>query len=1349
MIFSIARGFKKIAKNTFHLKKRETPLSLYRRLREEHKKMGSGGKNGVWLNFRKEFVPDPIFSVFSHFRIRPGGKRDFTLFLSKKYRDELMAAVFIIVLGGVFMTASATQRTNMPIPYQGRLLDSNYVAKADETYYMRFGIFTAATGGTCLWATGGCTANAPTSSVTTSVSRGLFTVLLGNGDGNDDGDTGDAIDAYDPEIDSSITGNFNTGTYFLEVRQCGTNDSSCETLSPRKQLSGSLFSYNPDFLDGISSAGFAILAGQSGGQTLIGGTATTDDLILKTTSGAAISGADMIFQTGNNGGTEAMRILYTGNVGIGTASPTALASASSRVFDIAGNSTLPHAELIIQSYNDSTNNRNAYLTLKSSGAGDSLAVIDWRDHNSSSPSPLVFQYAGSEKMRITSGGNVGIGATSPAAHLQIDGNISAAAWTTDGIAFDSNAATYTDTSTAGAGTVAVRTANSFGAPTFASSNAITVTDAFTLYVPKPIAGTNTTITRTNSAYFEGNVGIGTTAPGAKLAVAGTSGSSNYISSALINNTTAKGTLFYMAETEDGSTPFYIERWGSTHATLPSRATIYNSGLLRLDTAANKNIALMPGSGGNVGIGTTSPSQLLHVSSGTGSASANRLVGVYLDTTGSTGGTEYSFLRFATPTYKDGGGTNFEGMEIGLSETDSAFYFNTNVNTGITGASMVIDQSTGNVGIGTTAPAGVFDVRDATSGLIGFSTSADVFGEVYMSSGNTINGVYNTNANGELWLNYDGYQAGTTQFRDLQIGDGKRSAIAFFDGSSGNVGIGTTSPGYKLEILGATQDAIQTVTRFSGKNAAGNVKALDFKLTGSTPLWTIDTAASGTDAALSLATAGTSRIYITNAGLVGIGTTSPAVHLQIDGDISASAWTTDGIAFDSNAATYTDTSTAASGTVTVRTANSFGAPTFASTNAITVTDAFTLYVPKPIAGTNTTITRANSAYFEGNVGIGTTAPTSILNVRSSTSSYGQLRVINPTTNGEASIGYRDESDVDNASWVVGKNLGGVTDDSFAWYINGTKMSLSNTGVLKVGGLSASGAYVVCTGVTDTGGTLSVGASASSCTASDLRLKTNIVPLTDEMNVLNSLGKLNGVYFNWKTDVAAGKDLKTNRHFGLIAQDVERVFPELVSTNKDGMKGLEYDKLTAYLIEVAKAQQSLLDPLSKGIAVDKDGRIGIGTIAPTATLDLHEKQLSDDGIGKQVFGLSAAVSSGDEPNYTIYQGKILTTSWVPTATINRLSVRPNALYSIEVKIIQRNPANGNGGSYTLKGVFKTDASSPPVITQANSNLDILFRDNALSVPSFDVSENGIIKITVTGDERETNAWHSTIFVSSVGN
>lgn len=69
---------------------------------------------------------------------------------------------------------------------------------------------------------------------------------------------------------------------------------------------------------------YALLAGRSGGQILIGGTGTTDDLTLRSTSGIGAAGADIILQVGNNGATEAMRILNSGNVGIGDSSPDAL-----------------------------------------------------------------------------------------------------------------------------------------------------------------------------------------------------------------------------------------------------------------------------------------------------------------------------------------------------------------------------------------------------------------------------------------------------------------------------------------------------------------------------------------------------------------------------------------------------------------------------------------------------------------------------------------------------------------------------------------------------------------------------------------------------------------------------------------------------------------------------------------------------------------------------------------------------------------------------------------------------------------------------------------------------------------
>ena len=63
---------------------------------------------------------------------------------------------------------------------------------------------------------------------------------------------------------------------------------------------------------------YALLAGRSGGQTFISGTGVTDKLILRATSGVGIAGADIIFQVGNNGATEAMRILNSGVVLVGS-----------------------------------------------------------------------------------------------------------------------------------------------------------------------------------------------------------------------------------------------------------------------------------------------------------------------------------------------------------------------------------------------------------------------------------------------------------------------------------------------------------------------------------------------------------------------------------------------------------------------------------------------------------------------------------------------------------------------------------------------------------------------------------------------------------------------------------------------------------------------------------------------------------------------------------------------------------------------------------------------------------------------------------------------------------------------
>lgn len=85
-------------------------------------------------------------------------------------------------------------------------------------------------------------------------------------------------------------------------------------------------------------------------------------------------------------------------------------------------------------------------------------------------------------------------------------------------------------------------------------------------------------------------------------------------------------------------------------------------------------------------------------------------------------------------------------------------------------------------------------------------------------------------------------------------------------------------------------------------------------------------------------------------------------------------------------------------------------------------------------------------------------------------------------------------------------------------------------------------------------------------SDRRLKSDIVPVHDPLAVVT---RLQGVHFNWKEN---GKP-----SFGVIAQDVEQVIPEAVTTGTDGIKAVDYDQLIAPLIEAVKAQDARIRAL----------------------------------------------------------------------------------------------------------------------------------------------------------------------------
>jgi hypothetical protein len=101
------------------------------------------------------------------------------------------------------------------------------------------------------------------------------------------------------------------------------------------------------------------------------------------------------------------------------------------------------------------------------------------------------------------------------------------------------------------------------------------------------------------------------------------------------------------------------------------------------------------------------------------------------------------------------------------------------------------------------------------------------------------------------------------------------------------------------------------------------------------------------------------------------------------------------------------------------------------------------------------------------------------------------------------------------------------------------------------------------------------------SSDARLKTNIINID---NPVQKVQQLNGVFYDWTDEYIqnhGGEDgYFIHKHdVGLIAQDLEKVLPQLVVERKDGFKAVKYDKVVALLIEAVKELKAEIDELKR--------------------------------------------------------------------------------------------------------------------------------------------------------------------------
>ena len=96
------------------------------------------------------------------------------------------------------------------------------------------------------------------------------------------------------------------------------------------------------------------------------------------------------------------------------------------------------------------------------------------------------------------------------------------------------------------------------------------------------------------------------------------------------------------------------------------------------------------------------------------------------------------------------------------------------------------------------------------------------------------------------------------------------------------------------------------------------------------------------------------------------------------------------------------------------------------------------------------------------------------------------------------------------------------------------------------------------------------------SSDKRLKNNIKSIN---NALDKLSQINGVRFDWiENEKIHGH---TGHDIGVIAQEIEVILPEVVTTRDNGYKAVKYEKLVALLIQSNKELLERVIDLEKKI------------------------------------------------------------------------------------------------------------------------------------------------------------------------
>ena len=182
----------------------------------------------------------------------------------------------------------------------------------------------------------------------------------------------------------------------------------------------------------------------------------------------------------------------------------------------------------------------------------------------------------------------------------------------------------------------------------------------------------------------------------------------------------------------------------------------------------------------------------------------------------------------------------------------------------------------------------------------------------------------------------------------------------------------------------------------------------------------------------------------------------------------------------------------------------------------------------------------------------------LNVESNASNY--ISLLSPNT---AESGLLFGNPTSSADGGLIYNNGNTKNLQFRTNGNVTRMSLSNAGNLTVtGSVTASCGLLIC---------------------SDARYKKNITSLD---NSLDNILKVKGLRYDLRQAEFPEKNFSEKNQIGFIAQDLEKIFPEMVFTDEKGYKSVDYGRLTPVLVEAVKEQQKQIDDLKSKLSEIED-------------------------------------------------------------------------------------------------------------------------------------------------------------------